>query len=90
MEQIINMSNQLIAVIVNVIFFLVIYGTIFYILGVIIIGIVKAMDENGEYAADASAIATISSGGKLTAKTVYDKFSPIWKKWYQDMKRKKR
>lgn len=33
---------------------------------------VKAMDENGEYAADASAIATISSGGKLTAKTVYD------------------
>ena len=63
MEQIINMSNQLIAVIVNVIFFLVIYGTIFYILGVIIIGI---------------------------AKTVYDKFSPIWKKWYQDMKRKKR
>ena len=23
-------------------------------------------------------------------KTVYDKFSPIWKKWYQDMKRKKR
>ena len=63
MEQIINMSNQLIAVIVNVIFFLVIYGTIFYILGVIIIGIVK---------------------------TVYDKISPIWKKWYQDMKRKKR
>ena len=63
MEQIINMSNQLIAVIVNVIFFLVIYGTIFYILGVIIIGIVK---------------------------TVYDKFSPICKKWYQDMKRKKR
>lgn len=63
MEQIINMSNQLIAVIVNVIFFLVIYGTIFYILGVIIIGIVK---------------------------TVYDKFSTIWKKWYQDMKRKKR
>ena len=63
MEQIINMSNELIAVIVNVIFFLVIYGTIFYILGVIIIGIVK---------------------------TVYDKFSPIWKKWYQDMKRKKR
>lgn len=63
MEQIINMSNQLIAVIVNVIFFLVIYGTIFYILGVIIFGIVK---------------------------TVYDKFSPIWKKWYQDMKRKKR
>ena len=63
MEQIINMSNQLIAVIVNVIFFLVIYGTIFYILGVIIIGIVK---------------------------TVYDKFSPIWMKWYQDMKRKKR
>ena len=63
MEQIINMSNQLIAVIVNVIFFLVIYGTIFYILGVIIIRI---------------------------AKTVYDKFSPIWKKWYQDMKRKKR
>ena len=35
MEQIINMSNQLIAVIVNVIFFLVVYGTIFYILGVI-------------------------------------------------------
>ena len=63
MEQIINMSNQLIAVIVNVIFFLVIYGTIFYILGVIIIGIIK---------------------------TVYDNFSPIWKKWYQDMKRKKR
>ena len=63
MEQIINMSNQLIAVIVNVIFFLVIYGTIFYILGVLIIGIVK---------------------------TVYDKFSLIWKKWYQDMKRKKR
>ena len=63
MEQIINMSNQLIAVIVNVIFFLVVYGTIFYILGVIIIGITK---------------------------TVYDKFSPIWKKWYQDMKRKKR
>ena len=63
MEQIINMSNQLIAVIVNVIFFLVIYGTIFYILGVIIIGIIK---------------------------TVYDIFSPIWKKWYQDMKRKKR
>lgn len=63
MEQIINMSNQLIAVIVNVIFFLVIYGTIFYILGVIIIGIIK---------------------------TVYDKCSPIWKKWYQDMKRKKR
>ena len=63
MEQIINMSNQLIAVIVNVIFFLVVYGTIFYILGVIIFGIVK---------------------------TVYDKFSPIWKKWYQDMKRKKR
>lgn len=63
MEQIINMSNQLIAVIVNVIFFLVVYGTIFYILGVIIIGIVK---------------------------TVYDKFSTIWKKWYQDMKRKKR
>ena len=63
MEQIINMSNQLIAVIVNVIFFLVIYGTIFYILGVIIIGIVK---------------------------TVYDKVSPLWKKWYQDMKRKKR
>ncbi len=63
MEQIINMSNQLIAVIVNVIFFLVIYGTIFYILGVIVIEI---------------------------AKTVYDKFSPIWKKWYQDMKRKKR
>jgi hypothetical protein len=57
------MSNQLIAVIVNVIFFLVVYGTIFYILGVIIIGIIK---------------------------TVYDKFSPIWKKWYQDMKRKKR
>ena len=54
MEQIINMSNQLIAVIVNVIFFLVIYGTIFYILGVIIIGF---------------------------AKSVYDKFSPIWKKW---------
>ena len=43
MEQIINMSNQLIAVIVNVIFFLVIYGTIFYILGVIIIGIVKTV-----------------------------------------------
>lgn len=63
MEQIINMSNQLIAVIVNAIFFLVIYGTIFYILGVIIIGIIKI---------------------------VYDKFSPIWKKWYQDMKRKKR
>ena len=63
MEQIINMSNQLIAVIVNVIFFLVIYGTIFYILGVIVFAI---------------------------AKTVYDKFSPIWKKWYQDMKRKKR
>ena len=63
MEQIINMSNQLIAIIVNVIFFLVVYGTIFYILGVIIIGI---------------------------ANTVYDKFSPIWKKWYQDMKRKKR
>ena len=63
MEQIINMSNQLIAVIVNVIFFLVVYGTIFYILGVIIIGIIK---------------------------TVYDKFSPIWTKWYQDMKRKKR
>ena len=63
MEQIINMSNQLIAVIVNVIFFLVVYGTIFYILGVIIIGIIK---------------------------TVHDKFSPIWKKWYQDMKRKKR
>ena len=63
MEQIINMSNQLIAVIVNVIFFLVIYGTIFYILGVIVIEI---------------------------AKTVYDKFIPIWKKWYQDMKRKKR
>ena len=63
MEQIINMSNQLIAVIVNVIFFLVVYGTIFYILGVIIIGIIK---------------------------NVYDKFSPIWKKWYQDMKRKKR
>ena len=63
MDQIINMSNELIAVIVNVIFFLVVYGTIFYILGVIIIGI---------------------------AKTVYDKFSPIWKKWYQDMKRKKR
>ena len=67
MEQIINMSNQLIAVIVNVIFFLVIYGTIFYILGVIIIGIAKTV-----------------------YKTVYDKFSPIWKKWYQDMKRKKR
>ena len=43
MEQIINMSNQLIAVIVNVIFFLVIYGTIFYILGVIIIGIAKTV-----------------------------------------------
>ena len=42
---------------------IIVYGTIFYILGVIIIGIVK---------------------------TVYDKFSPIWKKWYQDMKRKKR
>ena len=63
MEQIINMSNQLIAIIVNVIFFLVVYGTIFYILGVIIIVIIK---------------------------TVYDKFSPIWKKWYQDMERKKR
>ena len=43
MEQIINMSNELIAVIVNVIFFFVIYGTIFYILGVIIIGIVKTV-----------------------------------------------
>ena len=36
MDQIVNIANQLIAVIVNVTFFLVIYGTVFYILGVVI------------------------------------------------------
>ena len=63
MDQIVNIANQLIAVIVNVTFFLVIYGTVFYILGVVIYGL---------------------------AKSVYERFSPFWKKWYQDMKRKKR
>lgn len=62
MEQIVNIANQLIAVIVNVTFFLVIYGTIFYILGVAIFRI---------------------------AQSVYARFSPFWRKWYQDMRRRK-
>lgn len=33
---------------------------------------VKAMDEYGDFTADASAIATISSNGRLSTKTVYD------------------
>lgn len=45
MEQIINTANQLIAAIVNATFFLVIYETIFYILGAMIRGIAKRLYE---------------------------------------------
>ena len=41
MQQIINTANQLIVIIVNAIFFLVAYGTVFYLLGVLVYGIIK-------------------------------------------------
>lgn len=45
MEQIVNIANQLIACIVNIIFFLVSYGMIFYVLGSIIYEIGKTLYE---------------------------------------------
>lgn len=62
MDQIVTIANQLIAFIVNVTFFLVVYGTAFYFIGVILYGI---------------------------ARTVYERFSPFWKKWYQSIRRRK-